>query len=145
MSAFLCNKETFEKVYSGLIVYGESRQAEYLRNAVRYATLPHQYEEGGGCISYVRALYAANVEAVGQRYNDETRNEPGAKRIPFTVGFDPHVDLYAWIKALECLLYQMSEGDVPESDTYKSLKSIINASYKEAVHMHDRYEAAEWC
>lgn len=50
-----------------------------------------------------------------------------------------------WLKAMECLHYQMSEGDaVPTSPLYAQLEKRINEYKSHVVHWLPEYEAAAW-
>ncbi len=69
-----------------------------------------------------RQLYAMNARAVNHRYNEDDK-PPGYAYSPFHEN-DPDIVKH---KALRCLLYQCSEGDVPESDLFKEADRVADA------------------
>jgi hypothetical protein len=86
-------------------------------------------------------LYAANVRAVGQRYNDSS--EPETVNITRT-GFWPQWSPYQLLKHLTCLNYQMSEGDVPQSEIYKRLEKLIYSIALSIACESPEYDQAAW-
>ena len=49
-----------------------------------------------------------------------------------------------WLKALHCLRYQCSEGDVPEMLLYKALEKTIHQFESHLATIHPEYKQAEW-
>src|SRR4051812_1158656 len=74
-----------------------------------------------------RDLYALNREAVRQRYGTADPVPEYRFRPPGDV---PKVQLY---KSLRCLLYQCSEGDVPETALYRRVEERANGLAREIV------------
>jgi hypothetical protein len=102
-----------------------------------------------------QALFALNIEAVNQRYPDTRANAfrlPGgdiakADEYRFNDNFSPlHTlaDKVACLKALSCLLYQCSEGNVPETETYKELRKMQADMALAIVSRLPEYDAAPW-
>ena len=89
----------------------------------------------------VQELYAANVRAVNQRYDDETPITDLNIRINSTMPRWTPVQL---LKHLECLSYQMAEGDVPESQIYKDLETLIGNIARRIVGRSEKYDQAKW-
>lgn len=89
----------------------------------------------------VQELYAANVRAVNQRYGDNTPITDLTIRVNGTMPRWTPVQLF---KNLECLSYQMAEGDVPESQIYKDLETLIGSIARRIVGRSEKYEQAKW-
>ena len=96
------------------------------------------------------ALLALNVEAVSQRYPNDKRSLPGSRsrgytheqaRVPAT--HDPRAKMIFQAKALDCLLYQCSEGDVPERAEYKELLRLRDWLYAQIVRDLPKYDQAD--
>lgn len=103
MSAFLVSDGTIDRVVS--LVFAFRNQAI----------------EGDNADKFGARLYRLNMEALRQRYND--------KPTRFTYKHREHQDdtTLAQFKALECLIYQCSEGNVPEKPLYQELDAISEA------------------
>lgn len=104
MSAYVVEKETIDAVVTGLI-------------------------RSGGVMSLDKAtwlgrnLWSMNVDAVSQRYclngnDEETEYRAEVASYTFTMRNEP---LPVLVKQMDCLLYQCSEGDVPEREAFKAL------------------------
>ena len=48
------------------------------------------------------------------------------------------------LKALQCLIYQCSEGNIPETDAYQALKAAESAIAIAIAEAHPAYAAAGW-
>jgi len=55
-----------------------------------------------------------------------------------------YIDRYQLLKALKCLKYQCSEGDIPETEEYKSLSNYIDIITDNIISESDKYQRAEW-
>lgn len=94
------------------------------------------------CDEIGRNLFKMNNDAVESRYQDrhpDTFYDPEKYR--YRVMFP---DKLNQVKALHCLRYQCSEGDVPECDLYKELESKIREIESRIVHSLPEYEALPW-
>ena len=83
-------------------------------------------------------LAAMNAAAVDQRYEERNpvqiyRWKPARQTSPVQV-----------LKSLQCLLYQCSEGDVPERPLYKVLEDAISYLAQEIVRGMPEYERVAW-
>lgn len=85
-----------------------------------------------------RALFDLNTEAVDQRYNEENVREYPK----YDVTLD--VNNYQRLKSMQCLLYQCSEGNVPESRLYKMLERSINRMALHIAEGAEQYDKANW-
>ena len=146
MSAFVVEPTLMRRCVSAILADGE-----YGSPIVGVFTTPAERiiisEDRNAGTKIGRALYRMNVNAVLSRYPQDTREMyPEAEEYTHC----PHsrtmtgAQLADSAKALECLLYQCSEGDVPESDLYKELERALNAVMRTVVHGLPAYQAAEW-
>lgn len=103
-----------------------------------------------------RALFAMNIDAVTQRYPDCKANPinlpgtVGCEKFPATYRFsDNHLpmtkkDRIDSYKAIQCLLYQCSEGNVPETTLFIELTNLGHDLASAIVSGLPEYEAAPW-
>ncbi len=92
-----------------------------------------------------RALYEMNTRAVNARYPNRKPEEPP----PFSwnVAYKGQFDLKKWCQLLvsvQCLLYQCSEGKVPEELAYAHLKDCERDLRNEIVSSLPEYKQASW-
>ena len=83
-------------------------------------------------------LYDLNEVAVNERYCDdqqapEYNYRPPRKSHP--------VVLY---KALQCLVYQCTESDVPRTELYQYLQLVLNSLARDIIQDLPSYREAEW-
>src|SRR3990167_4628511 len=123
MSAFICDPKTFSNVYSGLRIYGTSNLHHY--STIKRAMTPllgiRTLDE---CVA---KLYELNVMAVNQRYGDKTALIQDDSYLKHFSYLDPHISLFQFLKSLDCLSYQMAEGNIPETPEYQALENLIKA------------------
>jgi hypothetical protein len=89
------------------------------------------------------SLFVLNCEAIRQRYGEGAITNDLADRDPFEfriVTRDP-IDVF---KAVNCLIYQCSEGSVPEQKLYKVLDRIGAQIAEQVVRTLPEYDAAPW-
>lgn len=152
MSAFLCDEKTFDNIASTLAHYAEREPISFYKTAHASAfifSLNVKDESGAFKLhpskneqtaEFAQRLYAMNLSAVSQRYKDGHKDDYGYK-FSLTIPTGNTYQLYAYIK---CLLYQCSEGDVPESDLFKRLESISDALAHDIVSGSKQFETASW-
>jgi hypothetical protein len=88
-----------------------------------------------------RALFDLNVRAVDARYG---AGEAATFRdLDYRHRPELCSDVQA-LKSLRCLLYQCSEGDVPETPLYKALDELSHAWALEIVEALPAWAAAQW-
>lgn len=105
MSAFIVNNTTIHRCLCGLY----------------FANLSFEYN-----ISLGQKLYELNAKAVAQRY------EETPERVKFTREESP-VSKISAVKALHCLRYQCSEGDVPKDPLFKKISRAIEILSEDIV------------
>lgn len=157
MSAFVVGTETMDRVVA--VICGQSRWGYVIDKfaGIRIPENPEAMTEIG------RRLYAMNVEAVMQRYPD-CRDSPGdlpgpanARHLPMRYKFrgkrltascgGPTVGGLDWIshyKAMTCLSYQCSEGNVDESELYAELERAKGRIADHILSRTPEYDAAPW-
>lgn len=118
MSAFIVDHETIDK-------------AVFLFNEDRLAA--QDLDKLGN------DLWRLNAEAVAIRYREPV-TEPGEYRWKGRA-FSKVVAF----KGLQCLLYQCSEGEIPQtSELYRRCNEKLNATAREIVEVLPEYEKAKW-
>lgn len=118
MSAFVVSNETMNRVVNCPLIEGcdSSAAKDQLGNE----------------------LYKMNAQAVQQRYKDREQEQPKFRYSPKNYS---NIEI---LKAMHCLRYQCSEGNVPEQSLYAALTSWIQTLEHEIVCRHPAYEAADW-
>jgi hypothetical protein len=138
MSAFVVSADTMNKVVRTICAKG--RYGQRIRTFAGIATdAPNAKTEIG------RRLLTMNVEAVNQRYpGDET--SPYGTDYAFRGSNIPPArkELIAGFKAMQCLEYQCSEGDVDQSALYAELTAAIGKIAEAIVTEMEEYQAAAW-
>lgn len=138
MSAFVVSKETMDRVMRGVYV---ALKGEPLQDHESQTVL-------------ARKLWAMNIEAVRQRYSHHPEitgevERSTAEVAAYTAPFDRNEPLTVAkgcdaAKAIACLIYQCSEGDVPETGLFKALTLIEQKLCVVIVSLLPQYEHAAW-
>jgi hypothetical protein len=128
MSAFIVTNQTMNLCVDGLAYASENCWNDRYQGM----SLKNDQEKVG------QFLFAMNTDAVNQRYNEDTP-------VPeFQYLWLGQVAPVASYKALQCLLYQCSEGDVPERTAFKELQMLVQALANRIISNLPAYEAADW-
>lgn len=135
MSAFIISKENMDIVVDAIVREG---------GLDGYSSLsPNELGQ---------QLFAMNLEAIHARYPD-TKN---GGMMPGPCDTSDIFDNYhaadsvfstptpAQYKAISCLLYQCSEGKVPERTLFKSLQRFADSMSYQIISSLPEYEAAPW-
>ena len=144
MSAFICKERTFKDISGGFKTFENSRfwsTRAAISEFMEYIKGTNQEEDiYDMAISH---LYSLNVRAVNQRYG---RNIDDVLNSEDLIKFSEYLPISAirFLKALECLHYQMSEGDVVNQAGYFLIEKLICAVAKDIIHTSDEYEKAKW-
>ena len=143
MSAYVVEDETINRIVAWLErdKMGSDPIANYILKDHGY-TCAEEFER------LAHDLFQLNVQAVDARYG------PGeaAKFRPLDFEYSSAVkwgdsrisNACRALKALQCLIYQCSEGDVPESAPYRMLRDIESAIARWIVSTMPEYEMATW-
>lgn len=124
MSAFVCTHETINRVVNARIEYGSPRHI---------SVAPIDADEWG------QRMHEMNCRAVSQRYS-----EPAVPEFQFSHRMQPY-SRYEMLKAIDCLIYQCSEGTVPDEPDYAELRQLQSYWRAEIIRHIPQYDQAEWC
>jgi hypothetical protein len=153
MSAFVIDTATMHRVIRGL--FGRNRWGQLVARFDGEYTMPGE-RVSADPTAVGRKLFAMNVDAVRQRYPSDTPDElPGpcdghalpddytapSRGLGRPMTTADMVDAY---KAINCLLYQCSEGNVPDSPLYLELERAAGELAGAIVRGMPEYEAAGW-
>ena len=128
MSAFVMNNADFDALASTLWHRYNEHNWTYLFNR-------HNVWSENQAVEMVRSWRNLNIEAVNQRYNAKDEYDLS----PLRPSFRLIVSDAALFGILDCLRYQCSEGDVPESDLYKQLSVFANHAASVVASSHPDY------
>jgi hypothetical protein len=146
MSTFICNTKTFSNIYSGLQVFYSPRYANSqvaIAQLLDHITAPYLDIDHNATL--IAALYAINVEAVNQRYADAIEKNASSQIMQAMCVFQSAITVEQFMKSLECLHYQMSEGDIPEkSKLYILVGKLIASLRGDIAHSSELYNMATW-
>jgi hypothetical protein len=144
MSAYVVD----DKTINGILPHLSAQEFDTLaRAACDTFTLERDDVEDGVLGEALRTL---NVAAVLQRYPDcsvERGDLPGPhpflpyRYAPILAGGGSKVQA---LKSLRCLLYQCSEGTIPETPLYKALDDLSSRWALEIVEKLPEYDRARW-
>jgi hypothetical protein len=127
MSAFIVDTECMDRVLAGLDYL---KRDGFHRNFCGFDIATQAKEIG-------QLLFNLNAEAVNQRYNEAD---------PAPV-YKPNYAIChkaAAYKAMQCLHYQCSEGNVAERPEYKALEQAISSLADLIISRLPEYEKAPW-
>lgn len=142
MSAFIGSPRLYGRVYAGMSSPAHDTSLA-IRKMAAAASEWRDIEDGDDTRpAIMRGLYALNVRAVNDRYGKATSEEMPA---PYERALhEAEIGAHDYLKALHCLLYQMSEGEMPAHPLYKALESTMHAVANLIVTRSPQYDAAAW-
>ena len=114
-------------------------QPETINACVNAMLANHQSAEDGDKLG--RELLWLNHRALHQRYGDEL---PAMEDIEFRFRNRPMLRPLAMLRALDCLIYQCSEGDCDEHDIYRNLEDCRDALCRKIARSIPEYETHVW-
>ncbi len=149
MSAFVVDYKTINRILSklkGQVERGGMWESSYILGPVLTAAeIAWEGQETWQTLGM--ALLAANVDAVQQRYPDDTpENLPGPideTLLGYRFDYDQTSKVQA-VKSLGCLLYQMAEGAQRHRPLYKALQHLEGQWAIQIVHDLPEYESAAY-
>lgn len=144
MSSFVVEPKTINRVVTFLYLADGSGSiwASSIKNLIAEHLIDIR-DKDGLCLK----LFELNVQAVKERYGDEDFSTmPGPKGMrPENYRFKfLHSDHVQVFKSLQCLIYQCSEGNVPETKLYRFLSELENTLARAIVSALPEYDKAEW-
>ncbi len=87
-----------------------------------------------------KMLFDLNCKAVDARYG--AGDNAGET---YTYKPMPHNNIYQVLKYIDCLIYQCSEGDIPEtSDLYDAINQLSGEIAHKLVEAMPQYQQADW-
>lgn len=90
-----------------------------------------------------RELYLMNRNAVIQRYNE--KEDSDYIKLPEKVDWENGtLNKFQCLKDMECLHYQCSEGNVPDTKMYKFLSELIECWKNYIIEQIPEYVKASW-
>lgn len=145
MSAFIVPNETINKIVAGVLAHANDTNLEYKRAYLLSSGFPSGLlgivkakPEGDARYRLGAALLWMNCEAVNYRY-------PNANEwYDFRYQETDAPSLVQLYKHLRCLLYQCSEGYVPDTDLYKELNAYADRLAVAITETLPAYNAAKW-
>lgn len=132
MSCFIVPIDTIDRIISTIELQGGwSRHAASLPVAFLY-----DWDALG------RALLALNADAYRARYGEPANDDP-SDLAPY-IWKGCYVTLIEGYKALRCLLYQCTEGQVPDAPLFVALAAYADALAVTLVERSPAYRSAAW-
>lgn len=120
------------------------KHMQYIANALySWEMLEHGSRDEESVKNMVNRWIDLNIQALQERYGDSKEMYKDSKYIEkINVIFD--MDKIQLVKALQCLHYQCSEGNVPETKGYKELENVIREVVMSIIYSMPEYDQAEW-
>ncbi len=140
MSAFVVEHTTINCVLQWLKT---DRDAEWDRKYMaRAAELdlndPEFYQKLG------MSMHMLNVQAVNERYRENQSPDVSYRFLEPAIMPTHNPSRIQVLKSLRCLIYQCSEGSVPETDLYRALDKLAGSIALDIVRDLPAYDEAEW-
>jgi len=136
MSAYICSRKTFSNIISWY-------RAELTENSYVIGPLKELgYRTEEDIKKLWNDLGQANKKAVSHRYPDSGKvTYPRFTSLRALKSASSYVQV---LKSMHCLLYQMSEGDVSNSNIFKALDTVSEKLASEIITASPEYCKAEW-
>jgi hypothetical protein len=135
MSAFIVSETCMNRVVTAALFHSNSPSF----CGIPIPEYPEPDCKEGSTIGKV--LYALNRAAVRSRYPDKREFATVPKRYRYGRADDPKAAL---LKAIHCLIYQCSEGNVPKRDEYRELAWLASNLAESIVRDMPEYRSADW-
>src|SRR5437879_6122546 len=134
MSAYIVEHKTINTIVSWLA--DELRRNPFLREKANKFKV--DVESAGWEKQLAQAMYALNVSAVNQRYNE--------KNTPHGFVYQPvfYRSRIAAFKSLQCWKYQCTEGTIPETNLYQYVEELEKQIAINMVIALPQYDEAAW-
>lgn len=91
-----------------------------------------------------RALLGMNVDALAALYTSHRHDEERESASTYTYQAPRPLHRLAVVKAVDCLLYQAAEGDVPGRPLYRAVEELRQALVNDWLTTRPEWEAAAW-
>jgi len=136
MSAFIVEDKTINIVITGLAY---DRDGSWLKRKLSEAGYDLETLEGRTKLGW--AMFSLNIRAVNQRYDDNSADQ--FRPLNFKFQLEGNYPKIAAFKALECWIYQCSEGDCNQSVLYKLMEDVAHSWACDIVSDMPEYETAK--
>lgn len=136
MSAFLVTPATVDVILTTL----QLRDGETLARLFAPFTAPEDPRDALDDLG--RQVLALNLEALRARYGGNEEDD-AATAAGYTFTPRPETPGYV-VKQLDCLLYQLFEGDVPQRPLFEALDRMRRALVDRVLNDLPAYVAAPW-
>ena len=137
MSAFIISNQTMLDIINGLYWTHDFKRQSFIYSALK-EVLGCELEKDEDYTKLASELFKLNAEAVNHRYNDN------AEAVIFEWNSNDRPNIYQFLKSVECLIYQCSEGDTPNTDLYKWLVKLSDSIKDFIIKDADDYKKARW-
>jgi hypothetical protein len=136
MSAFIVSSDCINSIVT--YVHIHIGEFSWLMEGLRFNVSTEK-----GLEELASALYRMNCDAIEQRYGKKALQSDlsAGERFNFRIVRRQPVEVF---KAVRCLLYQCSEGNVPERELFKTLEEIGGQIAQEIVRELPDFEKAAW-
>ena len=145
MSAFIVADETINKavgwIYSHCQHDRYPNYGWYVKRRLREAG--YNPETKLGCKRLAEEMFTLNCDAVEQRYGEGEAEKFRPLDFAFSLSL-MNLTAVAWIKLVECWLYQCAEGDAPENVLYEAMSALVGDVAKCYISTLPEYDKAAW-
>lgn len=138
MSAFIVENKTINRIVNWLVLEIVHNPESY-RLKEKLSKLGYDVSDRAFAGKLAKDMFALNVSAVNQRYNEEN---PNAR---FSYIPESPVSLIQTLKSMHCWIYQCTEGNVSESRLYKFFTGVLEKYVlRKIVYGLPEYSKAKW-
>ena len=138
MSAFIVNTKVMAKVVTAILLNLDTFDGESTHRTALLAAPTRAQKEAGSKIG--RKLFLMNRRALHARYGCSEHN----RLLQFVFERWADATPVEQFKAIHCLLYQCSEGNVPNSPLYDELNRAASELAQRIVQDLPDYDKASW-
>ena len=148
MSAFVVDDAVVNRIAAFVHYCSGYRQAPWMyvkADAAALLSMTHNAADPEHDDKYLAmALFATNCDAVGVRYGEARLPEFRINSLTFKAITPAANNPVAVVKDMDCLLYQCSEGDIPERPLYKAMAKFRDHVCRVLIAEMPEYDAAPW-
>lgn len=137
MSSFIISQKTMNNIINGL--FWNHKFKDIYRSLLREMNL----KESQDFEAFGQKLFILNLRAVLLRYQNLKQSSEHIY-LPKYIWVDAHITTIQWLKSLECLRYQCSEGNIPRTKLYKWLNKVIDGVQNQIISDLPEYKEAVW-
>jgi len=133
MSAFVVEDSTINKVIEVL-------RMRDMDGITRFYNINLESKENRQ--EFGQRLFDMNCEAVNQRYGENQAQE--FRKLDYSYQLEAHTTPLSGLKALRCLMYQCTEGEVPETELYQTMDRISGDIAMRIINRMPEYDSLPW-